>query len=225
MVNHDDFLWDGSHPAFSTRKARELQEKIGRQVVANWDGRHIRRVAGADVAYNRNGWATAAVAVLEYPGMAVTEVARASGMIPCPYIPGLFSFRETPPLLRAFEKIETPVDVILCDGHGIAHRKRCGLASHVGVLLKTPAIGCAKSRLYGQYRDPSPRRGSRASLRDSRGHIIGAALRTRTGKKPVFVSPGHLIDLRKAIEIVLTVSPRYRIPEPIRLAHQYAVDK
>jgi deoxyribonuclease V len=138
-----------------------------------------------------------------------------------PYIPGLFAFREAPALLKALERLNTRPQLLICDGHGIAHPRRFGLASHVGVLAGIPTVGCAKRRLCGSFADPDISRGSSSPLID-RGETVGTVLRTRTGVKPVFVSIGHRIDLSTAEQIVLSCTVRYRLPEPLRLAHRYA---
>jgi deoxyribonuclease V len=140
-------------------------------------------------------------------------------------VPGLLSFREIPALLEALERLKTEPDVLMCDAQGIAHRLRMGLAAHVGILLDRPVLGCAKSVLYGTFEEPGREKGSRSYMHDSEGEVIGAAVRTRTSVKPVYVSIGHKIDLEKSIELVLACSPRYRIPVPLRLAHNLSVGK
>lgn len=146
-----------------------------------------------------------------------TRVARA----PCrfPYVPGLLSFRELPAVLRAFRALRTTPDVVLCDAQGLAHPRRLGLASHLGLWLPVPTIGCAKSRLCGEHVEPGPTRGASAPL-IHRGEQVGVALRTRAHVKPVFVSVGNNIDLASAIRVVLDASSRFRLPEPARLAHR-----
>jgi deoxyribonuclease V len=176
-------------------------------------------VAGADVAYSRETHRMyAAVVVLELPSLQVVETRGAVSMARFPYIPGLFSFREIPPLLRAFRRLRSTPEVVLFDGQGLAHPRRFGLASHAGVLLATPTIGCAKSRLVGEYVAVGARRGDRSDLRVG-DDVVGVALRTRESVKPVFVSPGHLIDLASAVDLVLATTRGLRLPEPIRLAH------
>jgi deoxyribonuclease V len=148
----------------------------------------------------------------------VVEEAWTEGKSSFPYIPGILSFREIPVLLEALKQLKTWPDVILCDGQGTAHPRRMGLASHLGVLLGWPTIGCAKSRLVGKFSDMGQRKGSFSFLYH-KDQVIGAAARTRAGVKPVFVSPGNRITLEKSLEIVFRCSPKYRIPEPIRRAH------
>jgi deoxyribonuclease V len=156
------------------------------------------------------------VALLAFPEGRLVESATAAGPPPFPYIPGYLSFREGPLLLAAFKRLRTRPDLCLFDGQGLAHPRRFGLACHMGVLLGLPSVGCAKSRLVGEYRDPGPERGDWSPLRLG-GARVGAALRTRSGVKPIFVSPGHRIGVRAAIRWVLACS-RFRIPEPIRRA-------
>lgn len=179
----------------------------------------IRHVAGADVSYER--WSDrfhAAVVVLAYPSLEIVEVAAAEGTVRFPYVPGYLTFREGPVVLQAFERLRTRPDVVVFDGHGVAHPGRFGIAAHLGVLLDLPSIGCAKSRLVGEYLEPASRRGSRRPLLD-RGEVIGKVLRTREGVRPVFVSVGHRMRLDDACRLLLRCVRKVRIPEPTRLAH------
>jgi deoxyribonuclease V len=183
-----------------------------------------RLVAGADVAYSsRTGRMYAAAAVVSLPRLDLVEVSRADRAESFPYIPGLFAFRELPVLIAALETLRSDPDVILFDGHGIAHPRRFGLASHAGVLLARPTIGCAKCLLVGRYAGISDERGTSVSLHADDGQVVEAAVRTRSGVMPVFVSPGHLVDLASSVRIVLAASGRYRTPEPLRQAHLAAV--
>ena len=148
----------------------------------------------------------------------VLEEQYTTGSLKFPYIPGLLTFREGPLLIEAFKKIKIELDVIIFDGQGIAHPKRLGLATHMGILLDKPTIGCAKSRLIGTYEEPEKGNGSYNLLKDS-GEVIGAVLRTKEDVSPVFISPGHRIDLKSSIEIVLKCLRNHRLPEPTRQAH------
>lgn len=203
----------------SPRQAAILQEELATRVIGR--GRATPRwVAGCDVAYSadgRRGWG--AVILLIYPSLEVVEERIAEGEVRFPYIPGLLSFREGPLLLKAFSRLRGEPDLVFFDGHGLAHPRRFGLASHLGLWLERPSIGCAKSRYIGTYEEPGRERGARTPLMAAGGEVIGAVLRTRTGVKPVFVSAGHLIDLDEAVRFTLEVSGRYRLPRPIRLAH------
>lgn len=156
------------------------------------------------------------MALLAFPEARLVESVTAAGPPPFPYVPGYLSFREGPLLLAAFQRLRTRPDLCLFDGQGLAHPRRFGLACQMGVLLGLPSVGCAKSRLAGEYRDPGPDRGDWSPLRLG-GAWVGAALRTRSGVKPIFVSPGHRIGVRQAIRWALACS-RFRIPEPIRRA-------
>ena len=163
----------------------------------------------------------AAVAVLEYPGLALVEQVVVRVATTFPYVPGLLSFREAPAVLAAFERVRIAPDLILYDGQGIAHPRRFGIASHVGLLLDCPSIGVAKSRLVGAHRMPATRRGAWTPLRDA-GELIGAVLRTRAGVKPLYVSIGHRVSLETAVRWTLACVTRYRLPETTRWAHRLA---
>jgi deoxyribonuclease V len=171
-------------------------------------------VAGADVSY-RGDVAKAVFVVMR--GFEVLEQVVVRESVPFPYIPGLLSFREIPPLLSAWKKVKTEPDVIIVDGQGVAHPRRFGIASHLGLVLGVPTIGCAKSRLCGEHEEPGPARGDWSPLLHQ-GETVGAALRTRDGCNVVYVSTGHRIALESAISVVLACAPRYRLPEPQRLA-------
>ncbi len=136
-----------------------------------------------------------------------------------PYVPGYLTFREGPAVLAAWKKLRRRPDAMLFDGHGIAHPRRFGIASHIGVALSIPSVGCAKKRLVGEHREPGQERGDWVPL-TADGETVGAVLRTRPGIKPVFVSPGHLADLASSIDLVLRFCSRYRLPDPARRAHQ-----
>lgn len=175
------------------------------------------RIAGVDVSV-RNGVAQAAVIVVDAATMQPLDGATWREPARFPYISGLLSFREIPTLLQAFERLSTKPDVILCDGQGIAHPRRLGLASHLGVLLDMATVGVAKSRLVGTAEEPAQEVGAWAPL-VHRDELIGAVLRTRVGVKPLFVSPGHRVTLEDAVALTLACTRRYRLPEPTRLAH------
>jgi deoxyribonuclease V len=179
----------------------------------------ISNVAGADIAISKKlGCLVAAVVVLRFPTLDIVESCVVRAALSFPYIPGLLSFREIPALIRCLEKVVTPFQVMVCDGQGIAHPRRFGLASHLGVIIQIPTIGCAKSRLVGEYEPPGPQKGDDAPLLYE-GKCVGSVLRTRSGVKPVFISPGHRIDRAGARRIVLACMAGYRIPEPTRRAH------
>jgi deoxyribonuclease V len=176
-------------------------------------------IAGVDISASREqGVATGAVVVLNYPELRLVETKVVSGRVDFPYVPGLLSFREAPLTLEACAGLGVIPDLVLVDGQGIAHPRRFGLASHLGLFLDTPTIGCAKSRLCGRHEEPGDNPGSYAEVVD-RGETIGVALRTKAGSKPLYVSIGHKVDLEAAIYWVLECCRGYRLPEPCRLAH------
>lgn len=190
------------------------------------DRNSVQTVAGADVAFEfrgggtREGRAIAGVIVYAFPEMREIERAWAVRPLRFPYVPGLLSFRELPALLAALAKLRTEPDVIFCDAQGTAHPRRFGLACHLGVLLDRATIGCAKSRLIGEHTEPGRASGSWAPLRDA-GETIGAVLRTRTGVKLMYVSPGHRVSLASAVELTLAVCDGYRVPRPTREADYF----
>ncbi|NWF78240.1 MAG: deoxyribonuclease V [Chloroflexi bacterium] len=203
----------------SVAEAREIQLNLARRVVTENEVINPRLVAGIDISRpDAQGVARGAVVVLRYPEFSMVEVEVAQGKITFPYIPGLLSFRESPLIMAACEKLCNVPDLILVDGQGIAHPRRFGLASHVGLFLDLPTIGCAKSILCGQHQPVEEEAGSHAELLDN-GELIGAALRTKSGMKPIYVSVGHKIDLMSALQWVLKCCRGYRLPEPTRLAH------
>ena len=203
----------------SVAQAREIQLSLAKRVVTENEVINPRLVAGIDISSpDAQGVARGAVVVLRYPEFSLVEVKVVENKITFPYIPGLLSFRESPLILAACEKLGNTPDLILIDGQGIAHPRRMGLASHVGLFLDLPTIGCAKSILCGRHRPVGEEVGSHAELLDN-GELIGAALRTKSGVKPIYVSVGHKIDLAAAIQWVIKCCRGYRIPEPTRLAH------
>ncbi len=206
-------------------EAVRLQEALRSRVVAEDCLGEVHYVAGADV-HVRGDTAYAAVAVLRYPDLTLVEVARAAQPVHFPYIPGLLAFREAPAILAACQQLQAEPDLLLCDGHGLAHPRRLGLASHLGLFLDRPTIGCAKSRLCGRHDTLPPEAGTWVPL-DEGGEIIGAVVRTRPGGRPLYVSVGHRVSLESAVHYVLatlwrppgSAHARYRLPEPCRLAH------
>ncbi len=200
-------------------EARELQKRLTPLVSQENEVISPRYIAGVDVSAGRGAkQAVAAVVVLTYPEMEIAEVRTAQGILGFPYIPGFLSFREAPIVLEAFEKLEITPDLIMVDGQGLAHPRRLGIASHLGLILGIPAIGCAKSPLCGQYRVPDDEAGSYSEVTD-KGEVIAAALRTKPQVKPVFVSVGHKVSLESAIKMTMVCLRGYRLPEPTRLAH------
>ncbi len=200
-------------------RAQAVQARLRSRVRASGGPRRVRLVAGADLAYRADGSRAWAAVVLWSPrDGAVVETVTAAGRPRFPYVPGYLSFREGPLLLRAFGRLRRRPDLVLFDGQGIAHPRGLGLASHLGVLLDLPSVGCAKSRLVGEHGEPGRRRGDWTPLL-LEGRQVGAVVRTRDGVKPLWISPGHRIGVRQAIKWTLTCC-RTRVPEPIRLAEQ-----
>ncbi len=203
-------------------QAIALQRQLVSQVIYDrpLDLNAIRLVAGVDVSI-QGGTSQAAVVVVSYPDLKPVETVLAHLPTPFPYIPGLLSFREGPVLEGAFRQLKSEPDVFIFDGMGRAHPRRIGIATHMGLWLQKPTIGCGKTLFVGKYVEPPDRRGAFVDLVD-RGEVIGAILRTRAGVKPVYISVGHLTDLPTSVELVMRCTAKYRLPEPIRLAHQAA---
>jgi deoxyribonuclease V len=200
-------------------RAARAQEKSAPRLILEWAGDDVRLVAAADCSYDREGKLIGAAAVvMTLPGFEIVETAEAVRRVAIPYVPGFLSLREGPVYLDVLRQLSRQPDVILFDGNGIAHPRRMGLASHVGLKLDRPSIGCAKTAFF-PFRPPALRRGAGTAYKNRRGETVGICLRTRTGVLPVFVSPGHRIDLRMARKVVLDCS-RFRIPEPLREAHR-----
>ncbi|MET7242729.1 deoxyribonuclease V [Methylobacterium sp. EM32] len=203
-------------------EAVALQRRLTTEVVADraLDLDAVRLVAGVDVSV-KNDRSHAAVVVATYPDFRVVETVTALMPTPFPYVPGLLSFREGPVLEEAFGRLAAEPDVFLFDGMGIAHPRRIGIASHMGLWLQRPTIGVGKTRLCGRNAPLDEEKGSHQPLID-KGDTIGAVVRTRTGKHPLFISPGHLADIPTSVALVLACAPKFRLPEPIRLAHKAA---
>lgn len=210
--------WD-----ITPEEARHIQNELRNRVVREDRFGVIGRVAGVDLGF-RQDVARASVVVLTFPDLQPVDGVVAESQVQFPYIPGLLSYREIPPLLKAFEQLDTEPDLIIVDGQGIAHPRRFGIASHLGVILDIPTIGCAKSRLSGKYGVLLKEAGSVAYLHDKE-EIIGAAVRTRANVKEVYVSIGHRVSLDSAISLTLACCRKYRLPETTRYAHNTASGK
>ena len=207
--------WD-----LSCKEAIEIQHQLASQVRFAAMKKRPKIIAGLDCAFSKDGkHIFAAAVVIKLPGFEVIETTTATREIDFPYIPGLLSFREAPACIDAIEKLKNTPDVFIVDGQGIAHPRRLGIASHIGLLIDKPTIGCAKSRLIGTFNEPGRPKGNYSQLLDEK-EAIGAVLRTRANVKPVFVSVGHKCTLEDAISIILECTTKYRLPEPSRLAHQ-----
>ncbi len=200
-----------------------LQQRLRKKVRASSTLRpnQIKTIAGADCAFDQTGrYGFAGVVVYRYPELEVVRRVGRRSKVTFPYVPGLLSFREAPLLLAAIEKLDKLPDLFIFDGQGIAHPRRIGIASHMGLLLDRPSIGCAKSRLIGEHRAPRQKPGSSTPLTID-GEQVGNVLRTKRGCKPVYISVGHRINLAQATEIVLKCVGKYRIPIPTRDADLY----
>ena len=199
-----------------------MQGELASRVVAGpaLELGRVRHVAGADVS-TEGDLAYATVAVLDFPGLSVVEVRGFEAPLEFPYVPGLLAFREIPSVVGALRQVETDVDAVILDAQGLAHPRRMGLASHIGLFLDVPTVGCAKSLLVGRFEEPGVEKGSFADL-VHRGEVVGRVVRTRERVSPVYVSVGNGIDLESATALVLACCTKYRLPEPTRQAHNAA---
>jgi len=209
---HHFHSWD-----VTPKEAIQIQQQLRTKVMPHGKVATPSLIAGADVAFVEDT-AVACVVVLSFPRLDIVETVVHKEKVSFPYIPGLLSFRETPALAQAFGKLQYEPDLIFIDGQGLAHPRAAGIACHIGVILDRPTIGCAKSLLFGTYKEPKQARGSVSDLCDDEGRVIGAVVCTKDGVQPVFVSIGHKIDLAQAIELTLACGKGYRVPEPTRQA-------
>ena len=209
-----------AHPwAVSVQEAFRIQEELREKLVLEDAPEAPKTVAGVDVSYSRaRDLLFSAIVVLDAGSLEPVEIATASLQPVFPYVPGLLTFREGPVVLEAYERLRGEPDLLMFDGQGIAHPRGLGLASHIGVLLDRPSVGCAKSRLLGEYKEPKQKRGSMRTLSVGRKKV-GVVLRTKDRTKPLFVSPGHRVSVDTAARRVLEAGKGYRLPEPTRLAH------
>ncbi|MCM8795925.1 MAG: endonuclease V [Candidatus Omnitrophica bacterium] len=205
-------------------EAVSIQNKLRKKIKLKKLTSSPKLIAGVDVAF-KGSCASGAVVVLDYSGSnkrpRIVEKVRKTSRIPYPYIPGLLAFREGPVIKKCFSALKTRPDVIIFDGQGIAHPRNMGIATHLGILLDKPTIGCAKSYLFGKYIEPENFKGAFSYLYVN-DRKIGAVLRTRPNVRPIFISPGHKIDIESSLQLIFMCTERYRLPEPIRLAHQLA---
>jgi len=201
----------------SPQEAIKIQKDLKSNISLKKSFNKIDKIAGVDVSYYQNKM-IAGVIIFKFPNLKIIERQSFVASINFPYIPGLLTFREGPSILSAFKKIKNEPDIILFDGQGIAHPRRMGIATHLGLFLNRPTIGCAKSRLSGKYTSVGEQKGDYTPLKEGE-EVLGVVLRTRKGVKPIFLSPGHKIDLPNSIEIVLKCIVKYRLPLPVREAH------
>jgi len=206
-------------------RARAVQEELRDKTILYDDFDTVETVAGVDVGLNKaTNTGRAAIAVLRLTDLTVLETAVAELPLTFPYVPGLLSFREIPVILEALSRLKTHPDLLLCDGQGIAHPRRFGIACHLGILVAIPAIGVAKTRLIGTHGAVPERRGNWTELLDQH-EVIGAVLRSRERVKPLFISPGHRISLTSSLKYVMQCVTRYRLPETTRAAHKLSLFK
>jgi deoxyribonuclease V len=208
------------HPwKVTPQEAIRIQEELRERLRLRAPKESFKTIAAADVSYSlADDRLYAAFLLFSYPDLKPMETASARGRVSFPYIPGLLTFREAPILLKAFSRLKGRPGLLLFDGQGIAHPRSMGIAAHMGILLDLPAIGCAKSRLFGEAAEPGLDQGNIIPLLDH-GRRVGMIVRTRAGVKPVYVSPGHRMDLDVSVKIILSLCRGYRIPEPLRQAH------
>ncbi len=204
----------------SVEEAVQIQEALKDRIILKKTFLKVKTIGGGDVAYSRNeNLLFGAIVVHSFPEMEILDAAAADGKISFPYIPGLLSFREGPILIKAFQRLRLRPDIMIYDGQGIAHPRGIGLASHMGLWLDLPSIGCAKTPLLREFISPGPSRGSFEWIRRG-GREVGAILRTKENVKPLFISPGHRIDFSASNKLILESCKGFRFPEPLRKAHQ-----
>jgi deoxyribonuclease V len=207
--------------SLTPQEAVRIQAEMRQRLVLQWDNRPVGTVGGVDVSIQAE-FTRAAIVVLSYPSLAPIEAVVQDAPLVFPYIPGLLAFREGPAVLAAWNTLKIKPDLLMFDGQGIAHPRGIGIASHMGLWLERPSIGVAKSRLYGLHSEVGAKRGDRVDLLDKAGHVIGTVLRTRERTNPLYISPGHLMDVKHAVEFVMACATTYRLPEPTRWAHKVA---
>ena len=204
-------------PEEAVRVQKEFRERLS----LSWDDRPVTTIGGVDVSIKTES-TRAAIVVLRYPELTPIEAVAAEAPLVFPYIPGLLAFREGPAVLAAWNQLQNRPDLLMFDGQGIAHPRGVGIASHMGLWLERPTIGVAKSRLYGLHTEVGPARGDRVDLLDKNTNLIGTVLRAREKTNPLYISPGHLMDVEHATQFVLNCLTGYRLPEPTRWAHKVA---
>ncbi len=202
-----------------TKEAIKWQEMLSHKISFSPNANRLRLIAGVDASYQKE-YIIGGIVILKYPELILLDRQYMVKKVNFPYISGLLTFREGPVLVDLFKIVKWNPDIIFFDGQGIAHPRRMGIATHMGLFLDRPTIGCAKSRLIGEYTNPAIRKGS-YSLLFHQGMVIGAVLRTRYKVKPLFISPGNHMNLQKAVKITLLCTPKFRIPEPVRQAHLF----
>lgn len=202
------------------RAACKIQYDLAEKIVLENKFNPLNTIAGCDVAYSSStNHAYAAICIYDFPSLKKNNEVLSVSEISYPYIRGLFAFREGPPLLKAFEKLKERPDLIIFNGQGIAHPRKMGLATHMGILLDIPSIGCTQRSMFGKNIEPGNHRGDQCVVRNIRNESIGCWLRTRENVRPMFISQGHKIDLSTAAELILNCTKHFKMPEPLRAAH------
>ncbi|WP_212004331.1 deoxyribonuclease V [Chitinophaga sp. HK235] len=211
MINYNEL---------SVPEATRLQQELRKEVITTPFKGKVQYVAGADISFNKFSTTVyAGIVLLHFPSMQPVGYSLVKKEVTFPYVPGFLAFREVPALLDAWQQLPQKPDVLVVDGHGIAHPRRMGIASHFGVLANQVTIGSAKKKLFGLYEEPGPAKGDHSPLTDKQGAVIGTVYRSKQNVKPIFISPGHLIDVAGSLDLVSQCVQRYRLPEPTRLAH------
>jgi len=202
------------------RTACKIQNDLAERIVLKNGFNQLNMIAGCDVAYSSStNRAYAVIGIYDFPSMRKYYEVYSVSEVSYPYISGLFTFREGPPLLKVFEKLKERPDVIIFNGQGIAHPRKMGLATHMGILLDIPSIGCTQRSMFGKNRVPGNRRGDWCHVRNNKNELIGCCIRTRENVRPIFISQGHKIDLPTAVDIILNCTTNFKMPEPLRDAH------
>ena len=203
------------------RELTALQNKMQQRIIIQQPDFNLKLIAGCDSSFIGEDSILSVFVLMTYPELEVLEKVWHHGPVELPYVPGFLAFREAPNLLEAYKKLQQKPDLIMVDGHGISHPRRLGIATHLGLHLEKPTMGVAKKVLVGKYKEPAATKGSISPL-EYKGETIANVIRTKDNIKPVFVSPGHLMDLESATEIALNCATKYKLPEPTRLADHYA---
>lgn len=210
---------DYNYNDISILEATQIQNELKQQIILRSEGTPIRSIGGADISFNKySSTVYAGIVVLSYPGLVPISYALATMEVNFPYVPGYLAFREVPPLFKAWNNLPQKPDVLVLDGHGIAHPRRMGVASHFGVLANHPTLGCAKTLLFGKHSEPGMQQGAVCPIED-KNEQIGWALRTKRATAPIYVSPGYKLSMAESLTIVRHCLGKYRIPEPTRHAH------
>lgn len=208
-----------NYDTLTVTAATQIQNELRNETIIQARDFPVNIIAGADISFNKFSTTVyAGIILLQFPQLIPIGYSLVKREVLFPYVPGYLAFREVPALLAAWENLQQRPDLLVVDGHGIAHPRRMGIAAHFGVVANTPTVGCAKKVLCGKYEEPPSEKGSNTPL-IFKNEVVGAALRTKNAVKPVFVSPGYRMDVRGTVEIISQCVGRYRIPEPTRLAH------